>query len=142
MTEARIPAKKKINSAPPGTGSTGQPKPGSHQGPRMSFAKTFHDFGEVKVGSQVTTAYHFTNTGNEDLVIELASGCDCSTIKAPEGKAFKPNESGEIFVTFDSNREHERGELTKTIDLLLAHTDPATGYQVIKELKYRVVMVE
>ena len=110
--------------------------------PYMTFDKTFIDFGQVKVGEKPSHIYKFTNTGKENVVIELVSGCDCTDLVWPEGKTFKPGESGEIKVTFDSNREEDRGELNKTIDILLENTDPKTGYQIIKEIKYKLILEE
>ena len=104
----------------------------------MTFDHTFTDFGKVKKGEKRSHVYKFTNTGDEDLVIELVSGCNCSTLEWPEGKSFEPGESGEIKVTFDSTEE--KGDVTKTIDILLEHTDPKTGYQIILELKYRAIV--
>ena len=94
------------------------------------------------MGEQKSISFPFTNTGDANLEIELVSGCQCSILEWPEGRIFKPGQGGVIKVTFDSNKEVERGELEKTVDILLTHTDPATGYQVIKELKYRVVVEE
>lgn len=108
----------------------------------MVFEKTSHDFGKVKRPGTASTTYEFTNQGNGDLIIELVSGCHCSELVWPEGKTFKPGEKGEIKVTFHSDREEENGAMEKTIDVILEHTDPKTGYQVIKELKYNLVLEE
>ncbi len=104
----------------------------------MKFDKAFHDFGRVKKGDSVKHVYSFVNEGTEDIIIEIASGCHCSTIVAPEGKTFKPGDRGEISVTFNS--ETEDGDITKTVDILLINTDPKTGYPIIKEVKYRAIV--
>lgn len=111
-----------------------------NQDPYMTFDETFVDFGKIKVGDKPEHVYKFTNTAKEDIVIELVSGCDCTDLEWPEGKTFKPGESGGIKVVFDSTREEDRGELNKTIDILLVNTDPKTGYQIIKEIKYRLIL--
>ena len=108
----------------------------------LTFEKKMVDFGTVKLGESPSFTYKFTNTGKEVVTIELASGCDCTDIVYPEMKPFKPGESGEVKVTFISKREEERGALEKTIDLILLNKDPKTGYQIIKELKYKVNLVE
>ena len=108
--------------------------------PYLTFDPSFIDFGEINVGENPSVTYAFTNTGVEDVTIELVSGCDCTDLVWPIGKTFKPGEKGEIKATFISAREEDRGELKKTIDILLVNTDPKTGYQVIKEVKYRVVL--
>jgi len=108
----------------------------------MTIDTPVHDFGEIKKGSQVTKVFKFTNTGTGDLVIELVSGCHCSTLVWPEFETFKPGESGEIKVTFDSNKEDSTEPFEKVVDILLEDVDPKTGYQVIKELKYTGKIVE
>ena len=86
--------------------------------------------------------YKFINTGTEDITIELVTGCDCTDLEWPEMKTFKPGEGGTISATFVSTREEERGELEKTIDILLTNVDSTTGYQIIKEVKYKINLVE
>lgn len=106
----------------------------------MTFDHTYFDFGKVKKGEKRTHIFPFKNTGDEDLVIELVSGCECTELEWPEHKKFKPGESGEIKAIFDSTTEN--GDVTKSIDILLQHVDPKTGYQVFLELKYRAVVFE
>ncbi len=106
----------------------------------MTFNHTFFDFGKVKKGEKRTHVFPFTNTGDEVLVIEFVSGCECTTLEWPEFEKFKPGESGEIKAIFDSSTEE--GDVTKTIDILLEHKDPKTGYQVIMDLKYRAIIFE
>lgn len=108
--------------------------------PYLTFEPSFIDFGAINVGENPSVTYAFTNTGVEDVTIELVSGCDCTDLVWPIGKTFKPGEKGEIKATFISAREEDRGELNKTIDILLENTHSDTGYQVIKEVKYRVVL--
>ncbi|MEM9917070.1 MAG: DUF1573 domain-containing protein [Bacteroidota bacterium] len=128
-----------MNQSPP----SGKPQAELKKvGPAITFEETSHDFGQIKKGERKTKVFRFTSTGDEDLVLELVSGCACSDLKWPEGKSFKPGEKGEIVVTFDSNREEELGPHEKTVDVLLAHNDPKTGYQVFKELKYTLTLVE
>ena len=90
----------------------------------------------MKRGEQKTMTFRFTNVGSEPIVIELASGCKCSEISAPEGKPFPPGASGTITVVFDSNLEPEAGPHKKVVDILLENTNPKTGYQVIEEIWY------
>lgn len=110
--------------------------------PYMTFEQKMVDFGTVKVGETPGFNYKFTNTGKEDIVIELVSGCDCTDLEWPEGKTFKPGESGEIKVKFISTKEDSRGPLNKTIDILLENINPQTGYQIIKEIKYKLILEE
>ncbi|MFT4664096.1 MAG: hypothetical protein ACI8YQ_002526 [Polaribacter sp.] len=106
----------------------------------MNFDSPDHNFGTMKAGEQKTHIYRFTNTYTSDITLELVSGCHCTDIEYDEGKVYKPGETGAIIATFDSNREEERGALTKTIDILLENTDPKTGYQIIKELRFKLIL--
>lgn len=108
--------------------------------PYMTFDNPDHDFGTMKAGEQKTHIYRFTNTHSGDITLELVSGCHCTDIEYDEGKVYKPGETGTIKATFDSNREEERGLLEKTIDILLENTDPKTGYQIIKEVRFKLVL--
>ena len=110
--------------------------------PYMTFDNPDHDFGTVKVGETKTHVYTFTNTFDKDITVELVSGCDCTDIVYDEGKTYKPGEQGTIKATFVSNREEERGDLEKTIDILLENVDPKTGYQIIKEVRYKVRVID
>jgi hypothetical protein len=110
--------------------------------PYMTFDNPDHDFGTVKVGEKRTHVYSFTNTYSGDIVVELVSGCHCTDVEYNKGKIYKPGETGTIKATFDSNKEEERGALNKTIDILLENADPKTGYQIIKELRYKVMVVD
>lgn len=101
-----------------------------------------HDFGTIKLGEKPAYTFVFTNTSSEDLVIELVSGCHCTKIEAPQGKVFKPGEKGEIKIVYDSELEEGLGEHNKTIDILLEQEDPQTGYQIIKEAKFKVIIEE
>ncbi|MFK7810513.1 MAG: DUF1573 domain-containing protein [Saprospiraceae bacterium] len=112
------------------------------QDPYMTFDNPNHDFGTIKAGEQKTHIYTFTNTHKSDITLELVSGCDCTTLIYDEGKTYKPGEQGTIKATFDSNKEEERGELNKTIDILLANVNPETGYQIIKEVRYKLDLVD
>jgi len=106
--------------------------------PIMTFKETYVDFGKMKKGEKRKHVYEFTNTGNKELIIELVSGCDCTTIVWPEGVVFNPGEKGMITAIFDSTKEH--GEVTKTLDILLPNLNPETGYQIILELKFHAII--
>lgn len=114
-------------------------EPVKKEGVNLQFDNDFHDFGEVKKGEDVTHVYKFVNAGTEDITMELVSGCHCTSLEWPEEKTFKPGEGGQITATFHSDKEEEKGELEKVIDIMLYNTDPKTGYQIFYELKYRVV---
>lgn len=73
----------------------------SGPGPGIAFERIEHDFGTVSDIGQYRTAFAFTNTGTETLVIgEIKAGCGC-TIPSLAKKEYVPGESGEIDVVFN-----------------------------------------
>lgn len=104
----------------------------------MAFDRKHHDFGKVKRGEKVTTQFSFTNKGTEDIVIELVSACECTTLDWPR-KAVKPGEKAVIDVVFDST-EKEESE-TIEIDINLKNRDPKTGYPRLEILSYTYELI-
>ena len=105
------------------------------KGFEMTFDQRMVDFGVVKKGDKRTHTYTFTNTGDEDIIIEIISACDCTTLTYDANKPYKPGQSGTIKAVFDSSRKEE-GE-TIDIDLILKNIDPQTGYQRIERVQYK-----
>lgn len=114
----------------------------AEQDPYMTFEPGYYDLGVIKKGEVKELIFPFTNTGKETIEIEIASGCTCSKIIAPEGKAIPPGGKDVIKVFYDSNLEEELGEHNKVVDILLVNTDPTTGYPIVKEVKYDLVLEE
>jgi hypothetical protein len=85
-------------------------------------------------GQKLSLEYHFTNTGNADLDIELVSACKCSELDWPRD-LIRPGERGIIRVYYDSTTE-PLGKLEKTIDII-ANTDP-----IVVEAKFSVTIIE
>ncbi|MFT5801409.1 MAG: hypothetical protein ACI956_001217 [Nonlabens sp.] len=111
--------------------------------PYITFETPLHDFGTVKKGEVKTHIFKFTNTGKEDIKIDFVTvGCECTELEWPETKTFKPGESGEIKVIYDSGKEEELGEHDKYFEVVLVNKDPEKGYQIIKEADFKVVVVE
>ena len=68
----------------------------------MTFAKSSHDFGDIKQGDKVSTEFEFTNTGKYDLTIYEAKGsCGCTIPEYPK-TPIKPGEKGVVKVQFNS----------------------------------------
>ncbi len=107
--------------------------------PIMTWEKKFVDFGEVKKGEKRETVFHFTNTGNAPLEIDLVSACDCTTTDYPR-RPIAPGESGKIAVVFDSS-EKEESE-TIDIDIFLKNEDPETGAPIIEMLQYKYELIK
>jgi hypothetical protein len=91
--------------------------------PEFTFETTSHHFGEITEGEKVSYVFRFTNTGGSDLVIASAQGsCGC-TVPEFTKEPVKPNQKGEIKVTFDSSGKP--GMQSKTVTIV-ANTVPAT----------------
>jgi hypothetical protein len=61
-----------------------------------------HDFPDAKEGEVVSHTFHFTNTGDEPLIItgyEVA--CNCTRLTYPE-KPVLPGEKGELTLIFET----------------------------------------
>lgn len=83
--------------------------------PRLSVAEPEYDFGQIFQGESTQHEFHFTNVGDEPLLVtKVRSSCGCTAALASSSR-LQPGESGEIQATFDSTRF--RGPVTKTIYL-------------------------
>lgn len=107
-------------------------------GPIMTFDKTIVDFGKVKKGEKKTATYKFTNTGDEPLVIEIATTCHCTTLEYPQGKSIAPGEGGQFDIVFDSSEKDKSEKVDITI--VLINTDK-NGYPMIEELFFKFDLV-
>lgn len=72
-------------------------------GPKIEFANTTHDYGEIKKGGDGNCEFTFTNTGNEPLILSnVRASCGCTTpswTKAP----VMPGKTGTIKVRYNTN---------------------------------------
>ncbi len=109
------------------------------EGPSMTFSSPHKNIGQIKKGDTYEMEFHFSNTGTEDLKIEIVSGCECTTLDWPR-KAIKPGESGIISAIFDST-EKEKSE-TVDIDINLENIDPKSGYQMFVRVSYTFELVQ
>ena len=70
--------------------------------PVITFAETFHDFGNVEEGRVVEHTFTFTNEGEGPLIISNAQGsCGCTVPEWPR-EPIAPGETGTITVSFNS----------------------------------------
>ena len=104
----------------------------------MKFDSRHHDFGEVKKGEVVQTSFRFTNTGEEDIEIEIISACECTTLDWPR-KPIKSGATGTIHVSFDSAKKEESE--TIDIDINLKNRDPETGYPRFEIITYTYTLI-
>ena len=109
------------------------------EGAAMTFDAPHVHIGKVQRGTKREMEFHFTNTGTEDLKIEIVSGCECTTLDWPRS-AIKPGERGFISALFDST-EKEKSE-TVEIDINLENNDPNSGYPMFKIVSYSFDLIQ
>jgi peptidoglycan-associated lipoprotein len=102
--------------------------------PVISFDANNIDLGVMKKGEKKEITYIFTNTGSEDLVIDMVTACKCTELYWTK-ENIKPGEQGAIKALFDSS-DMKLGKLEKTIDII-ANTDP-----IVVEAVFTVEIVE
>ncbi len=72
-------------------------------GPRLTFEKTTHDFGNIPPLSSHSYEFQFSNTGDGMLEIGTTqTTCGC-TVPELKKKQYQPGESGALKVTFTSS---------------------------------------
>lgn len=103
-------------------------------GVNMTFENEHLDIGKVKRGEIKKFDFVFTNTGTEVIEIDIASGCDCTTLDYPKNKIL-PGKKGIIHVTFDSAKK-EASE-TIDVDIYLKNINPKTGQRILKIIDYK-----
>lgn len=110
--------------------SCSAPKKLVKDGPVITFDQNPVDIGQLSKGALHTLFFNFTNTGNQDLLIDLVTACKCAELDWPRS-AIAPGQKGEIKVVFDSSTI-DVGEIVKTVDII-ANTDP-----LVVEAKFKV----
>jgi len=129
------------------TAQVNSPKSESHSTPivaeavgaSMTFDARHIDIGQIKQGDTKAMEFHFSNTGSEDLKIEIVSGCECTTLDWPR-KAIKPGERGTVTALFDSTKK-EKSE-TVEIDINLENLDPKSGYPMFERVSYTFELIK
>jgi mono/diheme cytochrome c family protein len=91
------------------------------QGPRITFEKTTHDFGQMKSTEKKDYTWIFHNDGDQPLEIhDIKAACGC-TVTTMDNKIIQAGSSGELKVTFDAS--DYSGSVRKSI--AIATNDPA-----------------
>jgi hypothetical protein len=73
--------------------------------PEFLFENLSCNFGEVIQGEKVNYAFHFKNVGKSTLIIyDVETSCGCTTT-LPLKKPIEPEETGEISISFDTERK-------------------------------------
>jgi hypothetical protein len=74
----------------------------STNGPRIQFASEIYDFGRIKSGELVKTAFVFTNAGDQVLeVTHVQPSCGCTTA-GDWSRRVEPGQTGSIPLQFNS----------------------------------------
>lgn len=105
----------------------------AQRGVHMTFVSEHLNIGKVKKGEIKKFDFVFTNTGTEIIEIDIASGCDCTTLDYPRNKIL-PGKKGVIHVTFDSGKKD--ASETVDVDIYLKNLDPKTGHRILKIVDY------
>lgn len=97
-------------------------------GPVITFDKKVHDFGDIFQGDKVEETFHFTNTGNEPLIItNVQVTCGCTTPKGWPRDPIAPGAKGELTVAFNS--AGKMGRVNKVVTVVSNATN-ADGSQI------------
>lgn len=88
---------------------------------KITFKEAKFDFGTINQDTDNEHVFSFTNTGNEPLLIESATGsCGCTVPEYPK-TPIPPGESEEIRVVYKPGKQ--KGKQSKTITII-ANTEP------------------
>lgn len=104
----------------------------------ITFKQSYVDLGKVKRGEKRAFSFEFTNTGTEDVTIDLVSACECTTTDYPV-LPIKPGKSGQIDIVFDST-EKEASE-TIDVDIFLLNRDEK-GNTIVERVQYYFDLIQ
>lgn len=105
----------------------------NENGPEIEFEKLIHDYGDVPYGGNGECEFHFTNTGNEPLIIQKPkSSCGCTVPSWPK-EPILPGESDVIKVTYKTTKV---GTINKTITVT---SNAKTNGTVVLRIKGKVL---
>lgn len=85
------------------------------KGPKITFEKETHDYGEVKYDGDGYYTFVFENTGNEPIVLgDVKGSCSCTVPEWPK-VPIAPGEKGEIRVKYDTKKP---GAINKSVTVM------------------------
>jgi hypothetical protein len=80
-----------------------EPKKNSLQKPKISFDKTFYDYGNVEQGGNGEVVFTVKNEGDGSLVLSsVLASCGCTVVEYSK-EAIEPKQSSEIKVKYNTN---------------------------------------
>lgn len=87
----------------------------SSDGPKITFKKSTHKFGDITQGDKVSHTFEFTNTGNEPLILSnVLVSCGCTATNWPKDPV-PPGKSESIKVNFNSSGKMGRQNKVITV---------------------------
>jgi hypothetical protein len=102
-------------------------------GPKLTFDKVTHDFGDVNPGSANAYIFTFTNNGNDILKItDVNSTCGCTVSKLPKTE-YAPGESGQLAIGYLAG-----DQLGQTTKQLYVHSNDSSNPQIELSIKSRI----
>ena len=98
-------------------------------GPKIVFAETTHDFGDIEQGDKVNYTFKFTNEGTQPLILSnVLTTCGCTATDWPRDPV-APNEGGKIDVTFNS--AGKMGKQNKVITVVSNAVNPQERVSIV-----------
>ncbi len=95
----------------------------------MEISPKEFDFGTIAKETPVSKTFTITNTGDKPLVINDAkASCGCTVPKKPE-EPIAPGDSGELEVTFTSNKGQAGQNISKNVTV---SANVPNGSQIVK----------
>ncbi len=88
--------------------------------PKIQFENESVNLGSVQQGEKKKYSFSFRNAGEADLIIDLATACECTELDWPRDP-IKPGQTGLIDVEYDST--DKEGQQEVTVDVI-ANTEP------------------
>lgn len=109
------------------------------KGPKISFNKDVHDYGEMEQGGDPYCEFEFTNNGSEPLIISNAKGsCGCTVPEWPK-EPVMPGKTAIMKVRYDTKRV---GPINKSVTITSNAIDNPTTVLRIKGTVKAVKAVE
>ncbi len=102
--------------------------------PVITFDEAVVNLGTLKIGEVKEVVFTFTNTGNADLKIEIATTCKCTDLTYPT-EIIKPGGKGTIKGIYHTAHENA-GDIRKIIDIV-ANTNP-----IVVEARFTAKIIE
>ncbi|MEX0931074.1 MAG: DUF1573 domain-containing protein, partial [Candidatus Paceibacterota bacterium] len=99
----------------------------SDSGPRITFDRTFHDFGMIpQYGGTVQETFTVKNSGTEILIIgDITTSCSCTSAMISDA-SIDPDDSATLTVVFDPDFHGEPLDVFKRT-VFIPTNDPTTS---------------